>query len=85
MVSEIATELLVVLLLLLVNAVFAMSEMAVVTSRKVRLERRAEKGGEGAAAALARYLDERPDRSSVGAPVGPRSLRDHPLARWSRT
>lgn len=53
MLSEIALELLFVVLLLLINGVFAMSEIAVVTSRKIRLEQRAERGDKGAAAALA--------------------------------
>ena len=51
--SGIAVELAVILLLLVVNGVFAMSEIAVVTSRKIRLEQRAEGGDKGAAAALA--------------------------------
>ena len=48
----IATEVLVILLLILANAVFAMSEMAVVAARKVRLQQRADDGDERAAAAL---------------------------------
>ena len=51
--SEIATELVVILMLLVINGVFAMSEIAVVTSRKIRLEQRAGDGDKGAAAALA--------------------------------
>lgn len=53
MFSEIALELLFIVVLLLINGVFAMSEIAVVTSRKIRLEQRAETGDKGAAAALA--------------------------------
>src|SRR5215203_4006924 len=49
----IATEILIVLLLLVLNGVFAMSELAIVTARKVRLEQRAEDGDAGARAALA--------------------------------
>jgi len=49
----IATELVVILLLLALNGVFAMSELAIVTARKVRLEQRAEDGDPGAKAALA--------------------------------
>ena len=48
----IATEVLFILLLILANAVFAMSEMAVVAARKVRLQQRADDGDERAAAAL---------------------------------
>ena len=50
--SGIATELVIILLLLALNGVFAMSELAIVTARKVRLEQRAEEGDKGAQAAL---------------------------------
>ena len=50
--SGIATEVLIILLLLVLNGVFAMSEIAVVTARKIRLEHRAEAGDKGAQAAL---------------------------------
>jgi putative hemolysin len=50
--SPIVLELVVIVALLLVNGVFAMSELAVVSARKVRLERRAEEGDAGARAAL---------------------------------
>lgn len=46
-------DLLILLLLILLNGLFAMSEMAVVSSRKVRLEQSAKRGHRGAAAALA--------------------------------
>lgn len=49
----IALEIAVILILLTVNGVFAMSEIAVVTAKRIRLEHRAERGDEGAAAALA--------------------------------
>ena len=51
--SLILSEVVVILALLLLNGVFAMSELAVVSARKVRLERRAEAGDAGARAALA--------------------------------
>jgi putative hemolysin len=50
--SGIVVELAVILLLLLINGVFSMSEMAVVSARKTRLEHRAEQGDGGARAAL---------------------------------
>jgi putative hemolysin len=50
--STILTELVVILLLLALNGVFAMSELAIVTARKVRLEQRAEDGDAGARVAL---------------------------------
>ena len=56
--SAIATEIIIVLVLLLLNGVFAMSELAVVSARKVRLQRRAEAGDAGARAAL--RLSENP-------------------------
>ena len=46
-------ELLVLAILILCNGVFAMSEMAVVSSRKARLQQFADEGRSGAAAALA--------------------------------
>lgn len=50
--SDILTELAIILLLLALNGVFAMSELAIVTARKVRLEQRADDGDRGAWAAL---------------------------------
>jgi len=50
--NAIVVEVSVVAVLILVNALFAMSEMAVVSSRKVRLEQRAEEGDRGAQMAL---------------------------------
>src|SRR5919202_424269 len=51
--SLIVLELVVIVALLLVNGVFAMSELAMVSARKVRLGRRADRGDAGARAALA--------------------------------
>lgn len=45
-------EILIIFLLILINGFFSMSEIALVSSRKVRLEQRAEEGDHGAAAAL---------------------------------
>lgn len=59
---------LLIILLVLANGVFAMSEMAVVSVRKVRLARRAEEGDKGAAAALA--LAEEPNRFLSTVQVG---------------
>ena len=49
----IAIELAIIFLLILANGVFAMSEIAVVAARKVRLQQRADEGDERAKAALA--------------------------------
>jgi len=50
---SIATEIIVILFLILANGVFAMSEIAVVAAKKVRLQQRAEDGDERARTALA--------------------------------
>lgn len=46
-------EIAIILVLILINGFFSMSEIALVSARKVRLEQRAEEGDKGAAAALA--------------------------------
>jgi putative hemolysin len=58
----------VVLLLLVLNGVFAMSEMAVVSSRKAKLQTRADAGDKGAAAAV--RLAEHPTRFLSAVQVG---------------
>jgi len=50
---SIATEIIVIFLLILANGVFAMSEISVVAAKKVRLQQRAEDGDERAKTALA--------------------------------
>lgn len=50
--AGIAFEIVVILLLLVLNGVFSMSELAMVASRKVRLEHQAEEGDAGARVAL---------------------------------
>lgn len=50
--SGIATEILILALLLLLNGVFVMSEMAVVSSRKARLQQQANEGDKRSGAAL---------------------------------
>ena len=52
-VSGIGLEIIIILLLVLANGVFAMSEIAVVAARKIRLQQRAEEGDHRAEAALA--------------------------------
>jgi putative hemolysin len=58
----------VVLLLVVLNGLFAMSEMAVVSSRKPKLQSRAERGDKGARAAL--KLAEEPTRFLSAVQVG---------------
>lgn len=58
----------VVLLLLVLNGLFAMSELAVVSSRRAKLQARADRGDKGAAAAL--RLSENPTRFLAAVQVG---------------
>ncbi|ACG78275.1 CBS domain protein [Phenylobacterium zucineum HLK1] len=58
----------VVFLLILLNGLFAMSELAVVSSRRARLQGRAERGDRGARAAL--RLAEEPTRFLSAVQVG---------------
>ena len=52
MMSSVALELLLILVLTLINGTLSMAEMALVSARKVRLQQRAEAGDKGAEAAL---------------------------------
>jgi putative hemolysin len=61
-------ELAVVVGLTLLNGLFAMAEMAIVSSRRIRLQQMAENGSRGAARALA--LAENPSRFLSGVQVG---------------
>jgi len=58
--SSVATEILIILALLVFNGVLAMSEIAIVSARKTRLRQLAEGGDRGAAAAV--ELAEDPNR-----------------------
>ncbi|NBV41792.1 HlyC/CorC family transporter [bacterium] len=61
-------ELLIIVLLLLLNGVFAMGEISLVSSRRTRLEDRAKRGNPGAKAAL--VLLEHPDRLLSTVQIG---------------
>ena len=50
--NSLTTEILILVLLILTNGLFSLSEMAVVSARKVRLQQRAEEGSKGAKTAL---------------------------------
>ena len=50
--SNVALQIAVIVLLILLNGLFAMSETALVSSRKARLRQRAEEGARGARTAL---------------------------------
>lgn len=66
------TDLLLVLILVLLNGVFAMSEIAIVSSRRVRLVQLAEAGGSGARQAL--KLASEPTRFLSSVQVGITSI-----------
>ena len=51
--SEILRELAIIAVLLVLNGIFSMSELAIVAAKRVRLQRQAEQGDAGARAALA--------------------------------
>lgn len=61
-------DILIILGLILINGVFAMSEIAVVTSKRIRLQKLAENGSRGAKAALG--LSESPSRFLSTIQVG---------------
>jgi putative hemolysin len=61
-------ELLIIVVLLIVNGVFSMSEAAVIASRKARLQQQADKGSHGAKAAL--ELAEEPTRFLSTVQIG---------------
>ncbi len=63
-----SAEIVIVLLLIVLNGVFSMSELAVVSARRARLQLRAEAGDRGAQAAL--ELAESPDRFLSTIQVG---------------
>jgi len=66
--TTLVIEIIIILLLLVVNGVFAMTEMAVVSSRKGKLRLMAGQGNAGARAALA--LAESPNRFLPSVQVG---------------
>ena len=66
--SEIAIDVLIIALLILANGVFAMSEMAVVTARKSRLQDWASKGNTKAKTAL--ELANTPNRFLLAVQIG---------------
>ncbi|MCK6430383.1 MAG: hemolysin family protein, partial [Burkholderiaceae bacterium] len=66
------SEILLLLVLILLNGVFAMSEIALVTARKARLQLLVDQGDRGAAAAMA--LNEEPTRFLSTIQVGITSI-----------
>lgn len=66
--NNISTEIIILLILILLNGLFSMSEMAIISARKSRLQQKAEKGDKGAARALA--LAENPNRFLSTVQIG---------------
>lgn len=66
--SELFVELVLLALLVTANGIFAMAEMAIVSSRQARLQRLAEAGDEGAAVAL--ELSRHPDHFLSTVQIG---------------
>ncbi len=66
--GEIAFEVVLVFVLLIINGIFSMSELSVVSSRKIRLQQSAEKGSKGAQTALA--LAESPNNFLSTVQIG---------------
>lgn len=62
------TELILIILLLILNGVFAMAEIAIVSAKKARLQERADKGSSGAKLAL--KLAENPERFLSTVQIG---------------
>ena len=58
-------EILIIFILMIANGVFAMTEIAIVSSRKARLEKYAADGSDGAKAALELANDPTPLLSTV--------------------
>lgn len=61
-------DILIILLLIIINGLFAMSEIAIVSSRRVRLQQMADEGDLGARAAIA--ISEHPTRFLSSVQIG---------------
>lgn len=66
--SFIAVEIFAVFLLLIINGIFSMSELAVVSARQIRLQQQAKKGNKGAQTAM--ELAESPNRFLSTVQIG---------------
>lgn len=61
-------EILVIFVLLIINGVFSMSEMAIISARKIRLQQKSEEGDQGSRVAL--QLAENPNRFLSTVQIG---------------
>ena len=66
--GQIGFEIFIIFILLVINGLFSMSEIAVVSVRKVRLQKRADDGNLGAKAAI--EISESPDRFLSTVQIG---------------
>lgn len=64
-ISTISLEIVIILILIIANGVFALTEMSIVSSKKARLEKRAEAGDKGAKNALDLAEDPTPMLSTI--------------------
>ena len=78
-------EIIIIILLILLNGLFAMSEIALISARRSNLTARAKQGNKAAAKAL--QLAQDPDRFlskiQIGIKIGRASCREECRSRWS--
>lgn len=68
MLQEIGLEIFLIFILLIINGIFSMSEIAVVSARRIRLQQRADEGNLGAKTAI--ELASQPDRFLSTVQIG---------------
>lgn len=68
MLEEIGLEIFLIFILLIINGLFSMSEIAVVSARRIRLQQRADEGNAGARTAI--ELASQPDRFLSTVQIG---------------
>ena len=68
MLEEIGLEIFLIFILLIINGLFSMSEIAVVSARRIRLQQRADEGNAGAKTAI--ELASQPDRFLSTVQIG---------------
>jgi putative hemolysin len=66
--GQLSLEIFLIFILLVINGLFSMSEIAVVSARKIRLKKQAEDGDNGAATAI--ELAEKPDKFLSTVQIG---------------
>jgi putative hemolysin len=66
--NQVTTEIIIIFLLILANSIFSLSEMSIVSARKIRLQQQAQAGDKGAQTALA--LAQEPNRFLSTVQIG---------------